>query len=69
MLTVQFANELHGSGVLVNACCPGWVRSEMGGPDADKSLEEGADTPVWLAMRPDDGPSGQMFGERTRIEW
>lgn len=69
MYTLQLANELQGSGILVNACCPGWVRTEMGGPDADKSLEEGADTPIWLALLPDDGPSGQIFGERQPIAW
>lgn len=69
MLTFQLANELKGSGILVNACCPGWVRTEMGGPDADKSIEEGADTPIWLALLPDDGPTGGMFGERAIIAW
>jgi NAD(P)-dependent dehydrogenase (short-subunit alcohol dehydrogenase family) len=69
MFTFQLADELKGSGILVNACCPGWVRSEMGGPDADKSIEEGADTPIWLATLPDDGPHGGMFGERQPIGW
>jgi NAD(P)-dependent dehydrogenase (short-subunit alcohol dehydrogenase family) len=69
MLTVQLAHDLQGTGVLVNACCPGWVRTDMGGPDAEKSVEEGADTPIWLATLPDDGPSGQMFGERSPLDW
>lgn len=69
MMTFQLAKELDGTGILVNACCPGWVRTDMGGLDADKSPEEGADTPIWLATLPDDGPTGGMFGERTRIDW
>jgi NAD(P)-dependent dehydrogenase (short-subunit alcohol dehydrogenase family) len=69
MLTVQLAKDLEGTGVLVNACCPGWVRTRMGGPNAERSVEDGADTPIWLATLPDDGPTGQLFGERRVIEW
>lgn len=69
MLTVQLAKELLGSGVLVNACCPGWVRTRMGGADAERSVEQGADTPVWLATLPADGPTGGFFGEREPLEW
>jgi NAD(P)-dependent dehydrogenase (short-subunit alcohol dehydrogenase family) len=49
MLTLKLALELRGSGVLVNAACPGWVRTRMGGPAAPLSPEQGADTPIWLA--------------------
>jgi len=69
MLTYQLSKELEGSGVLVNACCPGWVRTRMGGSEAELSVDEGADTPVWLATLPDDGPSGGMFCERQPIDW
>lgn len=69
MLTVHIAAELRDSGVLVNACCPGWVRTNMGGPDADLSPADGADTPIWLATLPDDGPTGGFFAERIESPW
>lgn len=69
MVTLLPAKELEGDGILVNACCPGWVRTRMGGDDAERSVEEGADTPVWLATLPDDGPTGGLFGERQQIAW
>ena len=69
MLTVLLAAEVRGLDVLVNACCPGWVRTEMGGSHADKSTSEGADTPVWLATLPSGGPSGGFFAERMPIAW
>lgn len=68
-LTQLFAHALHGENVLVNAVCPGWVRTDMGGPNADRSVEQGADTIVWLAELPDDGPSGGFFRDRQRIAW
>src|SRR5512134_1843463 len=58
VLTRTLAAELKGRNVLVNAMCPGWVRTDMGGPEATRSVEQGADTAVWLATLPDDGPSG-----------
>ncbi len=69
MLTFQLAKDLHGSGVLVNATCPGWVRTRMGGDEAPRTVEEGADTPIWLATLPGPGPSGLLFADRTVIEW
>ena len=57
------------SGVQVNAADPGWVRTDMGGPSAPRSLQEGADTIVWLATAPDDGPTGGFFRDRRPIEW
>ncbi|MCO5332255.1 MAG: SDR family NAD(P)-dependent oxidoreductase [Ilumatobacteraceae bacterium] len=69
LLAKELAGEQDGDGILVNACCPGWVRTRMGGDDAERSVEEGADTPVWLATLPDDGPTGGLFGERQPIAW
>jgi NAD(P)-dependent dehydrogenase (short-subunit alcohol dehydrogenase family) len=63
------AHTYQGSGVLVNAVDPGWVRTDMGGPSAPRSAHEGADTIVWLATLPDDGPTGGFFHDRRVIEW
>jgi NAD(P)-dependent dehydrogenase (short-subunit alcohol dehydrogenase family) len=68
-LTRMLASELAGENILVNSVCPGWVRTDMGGPGARRSVEEGADTPVWLATLPDDGPSGGFFRDRKPIPW
>ena len=68
-LTRILAGTYRGTGVLVNAADPGWVRTDMGGPSAPRSLEEGADTIVWLATLPDDGPSGGFFHDRHEIDW
>jgi NAD(P)-dependent dehydrogenase (short-subunit alcohol dehydrogenase family) len=53
----------------VNSMCPGWVRTDMGGSGAPRSVEQGADTAVWLATLPDDGPTGGFFRNRKPIPW
>jgi NAD(P)-dependent dehydrogenase (short-subunit alcohol dehydrogenase family) len=68
-LTRILAAELKGTGVLVNSGSPGWVRTDMGGPDAPRPVEEGADTIVWLATLPDDGPTGGFFQDRQPLPW
>ena len=68
-LTLILAETYRGTGVLVNAVDPGWVRTDMGGPSAPRSVEQGADTIVWLATLGDDGPTGGFFRDRRRIEW
>jgi NAD(P)-dependent dehydrogenase (short-subunit alcohol dehydrogenase family) len=55
--------------VIVNSMCPGWVRTDMGGSGAPRSVAEGADTAVWLATLPDDGPTGGFFRDRKPIPW
>jgi NAD(P)-dependent dehydrogenase (short-subunit alcohol dehydrogenase family) len=68
-LTRILAVEERANGILVNSICPGWVRTDMGGESAPRSVEEGADTAVWLATLPDDGPSGGFFRDREPIPW
>lgn len=68
-LTRMLTAELGEENILVNSVCPGWVRTDMGGANARRSVEEGAETPVWLATLPDDGPRGGFFRDREPIPW
>jgi NAD(P)-dependent dehydrogenase (short-subunit alcohol dehydrogenase family) len=70
-LNAVTVNAVHalGRSVKVNAACPGWVRTRMGGEAAPRSPDEGADTPIWLATLPDSGPTGGFFRDRKRIDW
>jgi NAD(P)-dependent dehydrogenase (short-subunit alcohol dehydrogenase family) len=68
-LTVLLATQTKPHNILVNALSPGWVKTEMGGTDATRSVEEAADTPVWLATLPDGGPTGGFFRDRQSIAW
>ena len=68
-LTALLAAELDGEHIKVNSVCPGWVRTEMGGPSATRTVEEGAAGIVWLATLPDDGPTAGFFRDRERIAW
>src|SRR5215510_1831520 len=63
------AASYRDSGVLANIVDPGWVRTDMGGRSAPRSVQEGADTTVWLATLPDKGPTGGFFRDRRRVEW
>jgi len=68
-LTRIFASELRGTGVLVNAICPGWVKTDMGGAGAQIEPEEGVSSIVWAATLPDDGPTGGFFRQSSPIPW
>ncbi|MBX7219365.1 MAG: SDR family oxidoreductase [Blastocatellia bacterium] len=70
-LTVSFSRdpEIKGQNILVNSCCPGWVKTVMGGEAAPLTVDQGAITPVWLATLPDDGPTGGFFREKQPIAW
>ncbi|QJR11837.1 3-oxoacyl-[acyl-carrier-protein] reductase FabG [Usitatibacter rugosus] len=68
-LTKTLSAEVADAGILVNSMSPGWVKTDMGGEQATRSVEEGADTAVWLCMLPSNGPTGQFFRDRKPIPW
>ena len=67
----KLSEQRRGDRILLNACCPGWVRTDMAGPKAPKSPEEGAETPVYLAPLPSgaEGPHGKFVSEKKVVEW
>ncbi|MCX7890442.1 MAG: SDR family NAD(P)-dependent oxidoreductase [Rhodobacteraceae bacterium] len=67
-LTRAMARDLPAS-VKINAVDPGWVRTRMGGPAAPLSPAEGAETAIWLATLPPDGPTGGFFRRRRPVPW
>jgi NAD(P)-dependent dehydrogenase (short-subunit alcohol dehydrogenase family) len=67
--TIMFDQALRSRGIAVNSVCPGWVRTDMGGPNASLSVEEGADTTVWLASEAPHSFSGKFFRNRRQIQW
>lgn len=67
-MTVILAAEISAYGIKVNSVHPGWVRTDMGGANATKSIEEGADTAVWVATA-DEIPNGRFIADRKVIDW
>jgi NAD(P)-dependent dehydrogenase (short-subunit alcohol dehydrogenase family) len=68
-VTLILASTLADDGIAVNSACPGWVRTDMGGAEAPRSVEEGADTIVWLASEADPALTGRFFRDRQVIPW
>lgn len=69
VLTRVLAHELKPKGILVNSVCPGWVSTDMGGPNATRTLPEGATGIVWAATLPPEGPSGGFFRDGQPLPW
>ena len=67
--TVLLASELRDTSIKVNSADPGWCRTDMGGEGAPNSAAQGADTAVWLATLPADGPTGGFFNSRQPVPW
>jgi NAD(P)-dependent dehydrogenase (short-subunit alcohol dehydrogenase family) len=68
-LTIMQASALRADRITVNSMCPGWVRTDMGGPNATRSVEQGAGTAVWLADEAPADMTGKFFRDRQEIPW
>ena len=68
-LTRVAAAEFGPAPIKVNAMCPGWVRTDMGGPNATRGVDKAAETAVWLATLPETGPTGGFFRDKAPIPW
>ena len=68
-ITRQLAHELAGKNISVNAVCPGWVRTDMGGSGASRPVEKGAETLVWLATEASQKLTGKFFRDKKQIPW
>jgi NAD(P)-dependent dehydrogenase (short-subunit alcohol dehydrogenase family) len=69
MLTVVLAQQLAQTNIKVNAAHPGWVKTDLGGPNALLDVREGAKTAIRLALLPADGPTGGFFHDSERLPW
>jgi NAD(P)-dependent dehydrogenase (short-subunit alcohol dehydrogenase family) len=69
VLTRTLAQELAGRGIMVNSVCPGWVKTDMGGPGATRDVQHGASGIVWAATLPPGGPSNGFFRDGQAIAW
>ena len=69
MLTVQLAEELRGTGIVVNAACPGYVATDLNGHTGYLTPATGAHTPVRLALLPDETVNGQFISAEGQVPW
>ena len=68
-ITKQLAHELMNKNISVNAVCPGWVRTDLGGAGASRSVEKGAETPVWLSSEASQDLTGLFLRDKKPISW
>ena len=68
-VTKIFSEEAKGTDILVNSVCPGWVRTDMGGSNAHRSIEEGVSGIIWAATLPKNGPTGGFFRDGKSMSW
>ncbi|TGK81341.1 SDR family oxidoreductase [Leptospira noumeaensis] len=68
-LTALSSVEAVGKNIKINSVCPGWVKTDMGGANATRPVEKGAETIVWAATLPDSGPTGKFFRDKKEISW
>ena len=68
-VTRQFAGALESQNIAVNAVCPGWVRTDMGGQNASRPVAKGAETIVWLASEAAQSKTGKFWRDKKEIEW
>lgn len=68
-MTKILANEVKNNNILVNTMCPGWVKTDMGGNNAHRTVEQGADTAVWLSISDENQKTGAFFRDRKEIDW
>jgi NAD(P)-dependent dehydrogenase (short-subunit alcohol dehydrogenase family) len=69
VLTRTLAQELRPRGIMVNSVCPGWVKTDMGGPHASRDVATGASGIVWAATLPPNGPTNGFFRDGKPIGW
>jgi NAD(P)-dependent dehydrogenase (short-subunit alcohol dehydrogenase family) len=68
-LTVYLEGQYGDDGLIANSVCPGWVRTDMGGENASRPVEKGAETPTWLARFEPGSPSGKFWRDKHVIDW
>ncbi|MFI6896798.1 SDR family oxidoreductase [Streptomyces sp. NPDC050256] len=68
-VTVQYAKELSGTGILINSACPGYVATDLNAFSGTQTPEQGAAIAIRLASLPDDGPTGQLFDDNGVVPW
>ncbi|MFD0821251.1 SDR family oxidoreductase [Micromonospora zhanjiangensis] len=68
-VTVQYAKELHGTNILINAACPGYCATDLNGYRGVRTPEQGAAVAIRLATLPDDGPTGRFFEDTGPVPW